>query len=158
MINIIKKYKLEIFFSISFLLMGMLVGYFSNSNGNYWYYNLNKPSFTPPSYIFPIVWTILYLMLGVIFAKIWQIKKYKGNQLIAPIFILQLLINLTWSPLFFFAQRIDLALYNIIILWSLLAYLLYMLRKETFILILFIPYFMWISLALVLNYYIYILN
>lgn len=158
MINIVKKYKLEILFSISFLLMGMLVGYFSNSNGNYWYYNLNKPSFTPPSYIFPIVWTVLYLMLGVIFAKIWQIKKYEGNQLLAPIFILQLIINLTWSPLFFFAQRIDLALYNIIILWSLLARLLYMLRKETFILILFIPYFMWISLALVLNYYIYILN
>ena len=156
--DIIKRYNLEIFFSISFLLIGMSIGYVSNNNSYYWYDNLDKPFFTPPNYVFPVVWTIIYLMLGVVFAKIWKIRKNRDNKFLLSIFLVQLIINLTWSPLFFYAHRIDLALCNILLLWSVLVYLLYLLRKEYFLFVLCIPYFMWVSLALIMNYYIYILN
>ena len=154
MLVTIKKYKSEIFFSLLFLFIGMIVGKLSNTDNNQWYNNLQKASFTPPRIIFPIIWSILYLMLGVIFARILKIKR----NIIILLFIAQFIFNIIWPFIFFYFNKIDLALYDIIIFWIVTSYLIYLSKEEKIISILFIPYFMWISLALVLNYYIYILN
>jgi len=154
MLVTIKKYKSEIFFSLLFLFIGMIVGKLSNTDNNQWYNNLHKASFTPPSIVFPIIWSILYLMLGVIFARILKTKK----NILILLFIAQFILNIIWPFIFFYFNKIDLALYDLIIFWIVTCYLIYLSKEEKIILILFIPYFMWISLALVLNYYIYILN
>lgn len=156
MLKKIKKYKSEIFFSILFLFIGMLVGKISNSGNNQWYENLERASFTPPNILFPIIWSILYLSLGVIFTKILRINKNK--KIIIGLFILQFILNIAWPIIFFHFNIITLALYDLILFWIITAALIYMVRKERIIFMLFIPYFIWISLAVVLNYYIYILN
>lgn len=144
-----QKFKYEILGSILCLALGMLSGYLSGSGNSDWYQHLVKPSFQPPAWIFAPVWTILYVMIGIVLSKIWHTSN-RG------LFILQLLLNLSWSPMFFRFHRIEYALLDIILLWANLIVLMY--QSNNTIQLLLAPYFLWISFAGVLNYQIYILN
>lgn len=152
MTKFLKKYRLEIACSMLCLTLGILSGYGVKAGDSVWYMSLNKPSFNPPNWIFGPVWTILYIMIGTAFAKILKSK----NTLLAGLFIFQFALNLIWSPLFFYFQRIDLALLDISILWITLTMLLYKSNRDTMLLLL--PYFIWCSFASVLNFSIYWLN
>jgi translocator protein len=121
-----------------------------------WYVNIIKPEFNPPSWVFGPVWTILYLMMGFGFGMLLR-SKHK-NFIVIILFIVQMLFNLIWTPLFFYYQQIDLALLDIIILWCLLFLFLIISRQNKQIFLIFIPYFLWVSFAAILNYNIYILN
>ena len=94
---IIKFYKAEIIGAIAFLALGMLSGYISKPENYGWYSNLQKPYFTPPKWVFEPVWSILYLLCGVAFAKIKRLKEETTSN----IFIIHFILNLLWSPLFF---------------------------------------------------------
>ncbi|AVP87354.1 tryptophan-rich sensory protein [Candidatus Phycorickettsia trachydisci] len=144
-----QKFKYEILGSIYCLALGMLSGYISGSGNSEWYQNLIKPSFQPPSWIFGPVWTILYIMIGIALAKVWNTKN-------VGLFIFQLMLNLLWSPMFFRYHRIDLALLDIALLWINLLALIY--QSNQSIRLLLTPYFLWISFAGTLNYQIYMLN
>jgi benzodiazapine receptor len=140
------------------LFLGMLSGYISNGGISHWYLNLEKPSFNPPGWVFGPVWTILYLMMGFVLAKLLENRaKYKS---LLIIFAVQMIYNLIWSPLFFRFQRVDLALIDIVLLWSSIALFIYVafLSKERILAILFVPYLLWVSFASILNFSIYYLN
>ncbi len=156
MSNHIKNYHYEIIGGILCLILGMLSGYFSGSGDTIWYMNLNKPNFNPPSWLFGPVWATLYLMIGAVLGILLKDKEQSKKLLI--IFIIQFIFNLLWSPTFFYFQQIGLALINLMIIWFCSVIFLFCSRKKKKIFLLFLPYTLWISFALILNFSIYNIN
>ena len=119
---------------------------------NRWYQALAKPDFTPPDQVFPIAWTILYILLGLALAHIVNARGARGRQPAIALFVIQLILNLAWSPLFFGAHQIGLALLVIIAIFvvALAATLLFWpIRRVAALLML--PYLAWIAFAGVLT-------
>ncbi|HTM99746.1 MAG TPA: TspO/MBR family protein [Pedobacter sp.] len=142
------------------LAIGALGGFFTFESVKSWYTTLNKPSFNPPNSIFGPVWTTLYILIGIASYLIWkQRKDASGYKLALVIYIFQLLLNLTWSFLFFYQHQIGYALIEIgILLLTIIinAILFYQIHKIAGLL--FIPYILWVSFASYLTYNIYLLN
>lgn len=137
------------------LAVGALSSLFS---GNLSYQALNKPSFSPPSYLFPIVWTILYILMGISSYLIYSSNSPKKNQALTT-YELQLTFNFFWSIIFFgFSQ------YLLAFLWLLVMIVLIIIMIYQFYHIsplaayLQIPYLLWCLFAAYLNYAIYTLN
>ena len=121
-----------------------------------WYKQLHKPSWTPPSWAFPVVWTILYVMIAIAGWKAWQAQ---GFGPLVIIWIIQLVLNAIWSWIMFGRKQIGWALADIAALWLVIAVFIVLARpiSETASL-LFVPYLAWVSVALSLNFQIYRLN
>lgn len=123
-----------------------------------WYQGLNKPSFTPPNYIFAPVWTMLYLFMGISLYMILVLKE-KNKAPALRLFFIQLFLNSLWSIVFFglrdpFSGLIVIVALWIVVLLTIIKF--YKLNKNAGLLL--IPYLIWISFASLLNYYIYLLN
>ncbi len=119
-----------------------------------WYALLNKPSFSPPNWLFGPVWTILYTLIGISMYLIWTNKK--GS---LKLFFLHLFLNAIWSPIFFGAKNLGLAFIVILIMDITLVVIIrkfYKLNKVAGLIL--IPYLMWISFASLLNLSIWKLN
>ena len=123
-----------------------------------WYAFLNKPSFSPPNWLFGPVWTILYTMIGISFYLIWVNYKKKDSWAI-KFFIFHLVLNSLWSIIFFGAKNLGLAFAEIIIMWSTIVYMIknfYKINKWSSYLL--IPYLLWVSFASILNFAVWRLN
>ena len=122
-----------------------------------WYESV-KPSITPPSYVFPIAWTILYVLIALSIYFVWTNSKTKyQKKLILLVFGINLIANALWSYLFFGLQNPLAGLIDIVILWLsiiLMLLLSYKIDKRAFYML--IPYFLWVSFASYLNYLIYL--
>ena len=153
-----KKIRLSIILSSLCLFLGMFSGRLTEPSDYMWLSNLKQPWFSPPNWLYAPVWTIIYLMMGVAIAKIWIANKKQNNKLPIIIFIVQLILNLAWSPIFFHFRRIDLALCDLFLLWISLLILLFITKKIHRVFFLLLPYVVWVSFALVLNFSIYKLN
>lgn len=141
------------------VFLGMLSGKVSHFGPAtmVWYDALSKPTYCPPSWIFGYVWTVLYICIGITFYELWKIHQKQPT--LIKIYGLQFLCNLAWSPLFFYMHDITSALYDLIIMWGLLVIFMYeAYQRERFFFWLNVPYVMWVSLALLLNGHIYLLN
>jgi len=87
------------------LLLGFASGWLSNSGyGNDWFDALRKPSFMPPGWAFPVAWTTLYILMGIAVARVIA-GEGPRRQSALTLFVLQLLLNLAWSPVFFGLHR-----------------------------------------------------
>jgi benzodiazapine receptor len=125
-----------------------------------WYRGLKKPPYTPPSWVFGPVWTVLYILMAVSVFLVWQ----KG--LAAPgvttaftLFWIQLAANAIWSYVFFARRSVIGGIINIIILWLLiLATVITSFPVSTIAGILLLPYILWVSIAMYLNIGIWVLN
>jgi len=125
-----------------------------------WYPTLVKPFFSPPSWIFGPVWTILYLMMGISLFLIWQKDPLtSGRKKALYIFAVQLILNAAWSPVFFGLRSIVGGMILITLLWLSIGLVIYTFdrisRKAALLLV---PYFLWVSFASVLNFSLLILN
>jgi translocator protein len=90
------------------VIVGMLMGYLSNSGfSNDWYAALKKPAFQPPAWMFGVVWTILYAMLGLALALVLNSPASKERRDALWLFGGQLALNYAWSPVFFGWRMID---------------------------------------------------
>lgn len=138
------------------LSLGVFSGFISNSGLSSWYLSLNKPSINPPAYVFGPVWTILYIFMGLALAKIWQMRHEHPALLI--IFCIQLILNVLWSPFFFQHHQIGIALIDLMALWFFVMLLLGLSFNHLKIFFLLLPYGLWVSFALFLNYKIWVLN
>ena len=134
--------------------LGFLSGYYSGSGATIWYQTLNKPFFQPPPWLFGPVWTVLYIMMGIAVALVWD-KEGTSPQLKSKallIFIFQLVLNLTWSPLFFGLQQMVAALCNIVLLIILIVLTIhYFKRIDKLAAHLIKPYLIWVCFATLLN-------
>ncbi len=140
--------------------VGLAGAFFTFPSIATWYSTLNKPAFSPPSWIFGPVWTILYLLMGVavylVWVKGWENKKVKEALIY---FTVQLILNFLWSVFFFGLHSPLLAFVDIVLLW--LAILLtilkfYKISKSAAYLL--IPYLLWVTFASILNLSIVLLN
>ena len=116
-----------------------------------WYLLLDKSELNPPSYVFGIVWPILYILM--------MVSAFLAHKKVFSIFIIQLFFNAAWSWLFFRFQMPLIALLDIYLLIALNIYILNLMYKESkMAFFLFIPYVVWISFASYLNLFIVINN
>lgn len=118
-----------------------------------WYSGLAKPSWTPPTYLFPIVWTALYIMMAVALWRLWEkAAPSPARNWAIILFLVQLAFNAAWSPLFFSAHATRLALIDIMVL--LVAITLTMVastRVDRIATWLLAPYLAWVAYAATLN-------
>ena len=122
-----------------------------------WYSELTKSNFNPPDWIFAPVWTTLYLMMTLAIWFFWHSKNREMNTIY--IYFIHIVFNTTWSVVFFGFHNIFLALVNLIILIFLIVILILRFRRVNKISsYLMIPYLLWSSFALFLNYSLLVLN
>ncbi len=125
-----------------------------------WYESLQKPLLTPPGWVFPVAWTILYLLMGVaLFVVVRRANIVAEAPAALAIFALQLVLNGLWSWLFFGLQRPGLAFFEISVLWCLiLASVVLFWRISVLAGALLIPYLVWVGFASWLNFGLWRLN
>ena len=152
-----KKYKYIILNIAISLGIGGLSAFFTMNSMDI-YQNINRPKLAPPGYIFPIVWTILYVLMGISSYLIHR-SNHKNKETALIIYYFQLLINFSWPIFFFNYQNFLLALAILFIINILVIILI----KVTYSInhlasYLLIPYLIWILFALYLNFWIFIHN
>ena len=150
-----QKFKKLIIKIAAPLLSGTVIGLVTKSSI---YKLMNKPTFSPPGFVFPIVWTILYVLMGIssyLVDKSVDVNKDKALK----IYYAQLIMNLIWPILFFNFKLYFVSFLWIIALVGVVSYMIvnfYKVDKKAAYLQL--PYLFWIIFASILNYYIYLYN
>ncbi len=136
------------------VIAGSVMGVVSNSGfDNGWYAGLQKPSFQPPGWVFGVMWTTLYTMMGIALAAILNEPESKERKLALSLFAAQLTLNFAWSPVFFGFHMIDLALVVIIIMLVLAVATANLFRRIRPVAgWLMLPYLAWLCTATALNY------
>jgi translocator protein len=164
-------------------IAGAIGSFFTAPAIGNWYYFLVKPSFNPPNWLFAPVWTILFLLMGVSFYLVWVKKwspregaEYSAKKAWNPvseklwtgswkeentfmIFVLQLVLNILWSVIFFGLRSPGAAFFEILMLWFAILYtIVNFYRVSKTAAYLFVPYILWVSFAAFLNFSIWRLN
>lgn len=141
------------------LALGAIAGRFTAQAVPEWFASLNRPSFSPPNWLFGPVWTILYILLGISLFLIWKQIPSKERNKALWIFSIQMFLNFIWSFVFFYFNQIGLALIVIVCLWfSIVLMLIRFYKIKPLAAYLNIPYLLWITFASILNAGYYILN
>ena len=132
---------------------GATGGMFPPSN---WYQRLNKPSWTPPNWLFPLAWTTLYICMSAAGARVAMLP---GAGLALALWALQIALNTLWTPVFFGLQKIRAGLVVLALLWiSVAACTIALFALDAVAGFLFVPYLAWVSIAAALNYSVMQLN
>ncbi len=154
------KKKLSIPFGITIcLLVGFVSRLTHETAMEVWYPVLDKSALTPPDIVFPIVWGILYVLLGISLGLLYSAKDFPQKKSLLWLFAIQLLLNITWNALFFYLQNPALGLANLLIL-DILAVMFFIKAKKVKqnAALLFLPYLIWMCFATYLNLYILLNN
>lgn len=121
-----------------------------------WYDTLVKPAWTPPKWLFPVAWTILYVMIAV---AGWRIWKAEGLGAALVVWGIGLALNAAWSWIMFGEKAIGWALVDLVAMWlAIVAFIVLALRVDTTAAYLFAPYLVWVSYAGALNFVIWRAN
>lgn len=132
-------------------LVGLIIYQFMDYN------TLQKPPLSPPGFIFGIVWSILYLLMGIAYGML--VYKGKSDAEVSKIYLTQLIVNLIWPILFFvFKLRLFSSIWIIILLILVISMVIKFYKKDKIISYSQIPYLLWIMFATYLNIGVYILN
>ena len=125
-----------------------------------WYRSLAKPSWNPPDWVFPVVWTALYAMMAVAGWLVWRAAgSFAAAAVPLGFFVLQLVLNAGWSAIFFGLRRMDLALVEVVFLWlAIFACIVTFAPFDTSAAWLMAPYLLWVTIAAYLNYTVLRLN
>lgn len=136
------------------LVVGTLSGLTAASSSLY--QSLEMPLLSPPGFLFPIVWTALYIMMGL---ALFLMIRLGDNRRYLWLFIIQLALNFVWTPLFFRYDMMLLAFADLVVLWVCVMLLILMSwdydRRSSYLMI---PYIVWLSFAAYLNIGAYLLN
>ena len=140
--------------------LGMLSGWVSNSGyGNDWFDALRKPATMPPGWTFGAAWTLLYILLGLAFALLLAAAPKRGRGIAVGLFSIQMLLNFSWSPIFFGMGQAKAGLVVIVLMLAMsvaAAVMLYRIDRRAGLLM--VPYLAWLTFAAHLNYEIIRLN
>ena len=122
-----------------------------NTSGE-WYDSI-KPSITPPGWVFPIVWNILFFLIALSLYFAWTNAEGKSKKKVALVFVINFMLNIAWSFFYFFLKNPALAFADIIFLEASIITMIIVTsktnRKAAYLLI---PYLLWVGFASVLNY------
>lgn len=143
--------------ALCFLASG--VGAVASINASSFYGELAQPTWAPPSSVFGPVWTVLYAMMGIASWLVWRPAGFRANRFALTLFLVQLAVNALWSWLFFAWHQGLLALFDIALLWLLIALtILWFWRVRPLAGALLTPYLLWVSFAAALNFSVWQLN
>jgi translocator protein len=140
---------------LSFILFLALVAgaaFFGGQwNAKAWYGRLSKPGWTPPAWLFPPVWMLLYVFIAIAGWLVWN-TDHENRTLLIVFWGAQLLLNALWSYIFFGRKEIGMALADIAALWLLIAaFIVLGWPANRLAAALFVPYLAWVSYAAALN-------
>ncbi len=140
------------------LLVGALAGFLTSGDVKEYMATAKQPFFAPPGWVFPVVWTILYALIGFAAYIIENTSSPRKNKALT-VYYIQLFFNFVWSFIFFSAGNYLFAFVWIIILWvliiaTILEFKMIKARAAYFL----IPYLIWVTFAAVLNFSVYLLN
>lgn len=151
-----KPYAFWIFLSLG---TGVLSGLLSMAGMGTFRQTVQQPPLAPPAAVFPIVWTLLYTLMGVSAARIWLSEPSEFRTRGLNLFIAQLAVNFFWSPIFFNLQAFSLAFLWLLLLWGLVAWMILTFRKaDPLAAWLQLPYLLWLTFAVYLSGAIWYLN
>lgn len=123
------------------------------------YERLKRPAWSPPKWLFAPVWTLLYVMIAVSGWLVWKTSGFAGATVPLVLWAIQLLLNATWTPIFFGWRRPDLAFANIALLWiAIVATISAFQPISLAAAILLLPYLLWVTFASALNFSVWQLN
>ncbi len=141
------------------LVVGGLSAFITRGNMDL-YSQINRPPLSPPAWLFPVVWTILYTLMGISLYLVWNSDgEYNEKRNAYIFFAIQLFLNFIWSPIFFGGRQFLLAFIVLILMWIFTLGMIvgfYRISKPAGLLQ--IPYILWLSFAGHLNFAIYLLN
>ena len=153
------RWKPYLFWIVFSEAVGALAAFFTRNSMELYRTAIEKPPLSPPAIVFPIVWAILYLLMGVGAARVWIVSEQKERipHLIA--FLAQLSANFLWSIVFFNLRAFGAAFFVLLGLWVLILWMIVRFRKiERTAALLQIPYLVWVTFAGYLNLGVWLLN
>ncbi|MBQ6787462.1 MAG: tryptophan-rich sensory protein [Lachnospiraceae bacterium] len=153
----LKPYVISIAIALG---VGGLSAFFTRENMDI-YERIIRPTLAPPAILFPIVWTILYTLMGISSARIWLQKEEKPELVLDALlaYAVQLFLNFFWSLIFFNMQNFLFSLIWLVLLWvAIIIMIIRFYRVEPLAALLQIPYLLWVTFAGYLNFMIYQLN
>lgn len=150
------KYGQLALWIIGFLVISFGIGQMTQGGMQGWYQALEKPSFNPPNYIFPIMWSILYVMIAIAGWNLWRLGASTSLKII---FAVYMVMNWLWTPIFFGLHNITFGLIWIVALTFVnLVFIIKSWKAVRLSSVLMMPLFIWTSFASVLSYFIWALN
>lgn len=138
---------------------GGLSGWLTREGTKAYSQTIVQPPLSPPGWVFPVVWTILFALMGIGAARIYLAPPSKARRRGLNLFISQLVVNFFWSPIFFNLQAFGLAFFWLLLLWGLVIWMILTFRKvDRTAANLQIPYLLWLTFAAYLNAGVWYLN
>lgn len=140
-------------------LVGGLSGWLTRKGAKTYSTSIAQPPLSPPAIVFPIVWGILFVLMGIGAARIYAAPASKARSRSLLIFLLQLGFNFFWSIIFFNLQAFGIALIWLLILWGLILWMMFSFYKvDPLAAWLQVPYLLWVTFAAYLNFGVWRLN
>ena len=139
--------------------VGALSGWLSRDGMKIYGVTIAKPPFSPPGWLFPVVWTLLYALMGIGAARVYLSPTSRIRSRGLNLFIAQLTMNFFWSPIYFNLQAFRAAFFWLLLLWVLVLWMIFTFRKvDSLSAKLQIPYLLWLTFAAYLNLGVWLLN
>ena len=141
------------------LFVGLLSGLLSMGGMEIYNDTAIKPALTPPSILFPIVWTVLYTLMGFSAARVWLAEPSENRNRGLNLYVAQMIFNFFWSLIFFNAQAFGFAAIWLLVLWLLVFFMILEFYKvDKLAALLQIPYLVWLTFAGYLNVAVWLMN
>ncbi len=139
--------------------VGALSGWLTREGSKIFSQSVAQPPLSPPAILFPIVWGILYALMGISAARIYMAPPSQERSRGLNLYIAQLVVNFFWSLIFFNAQAYGFAFFWLLLLWALVLWMILTFRKvDPLAAWLQIPYLLWLTFAAYLNFGVWYLN
>ena len=154
-----RNWKPYLFWILLAEAVGGLSGWLTREGTKIYQQCIVQPPLSPPGWVFPVVWTILYALMGISAGRIHLAPSSKERSRGLNLFIAQLVVNFFWSPIFFNLQAFGLAFFWLLMLWGLVLWMIFTFRKvDSTAAKLQIPYLLWLTFAAWLNLGVWYLN
>jgi len=149
-----KKWLTLIICFVIIIIVAFLGSLFTSKGTNSAWYQQIKPSITPPNFVFPIAWAILFILIALSLFFAWtNAKNNKEKKMIGWFFGINFILNILWSFLFFSQRLLSWAFIEIIIMWlSIVAMIIFSRKTSKLAAWLLIPYLIWVTFASVLTF------
>lgn len=152
-------WKTYLFWILLSVGVGALSGWVSRDGMQLYQQSISKPPLSPPAVVFPIVWSILFVLMGISAARVSLAPSSRARSWGLNLFVIQLAVYFLWSPIFFNAQAFGLAFLWLILLLGLVLGMILLFRKvDTLAAWIQIPYLLWLAFAGYLNLGVWYLN
>ena len=154
-----RNLKTYLFWILLSLGVGALSVFLSREGTELYSAVIEKPPLSPPAILFPVVWSILYVLMGISASRIYLSPDSPSRLHGQNLFIIQLVVNFFWSLIFFNAQAYGFALIWLLLLWALILWMILTFRKvDPAAAWLQVPYLLWVTFAAYLNWGVWMLN